>query len=103
LDVVRATIAGKVASMKRKIIAGAVSALLLVITVLGWHHANATTVPVTTAPAAQVRYVASSVRLPFHRADCKWARKISPKNLEVFETRELALAAGHRPCKVCQP
>ena len=57
----------------------------------------------TAAQAPQVNYVASRVRLPFHRPECKWAAKISPKNLEVFETREAAIAAGHRPCKVCEP
>jgi hypothetical protein len=91
--------------MNRKIVAGFVAALVLTLAVLFGHHEYATAAPArpVTAPASKVQYVASSVRLPFHRPDCKWAGKISPKNLQVFETREEAIAAGHRPCKVCQP
>jgi methylphosphotriester-DNA--protein-cysteine methyltransferase len=48
-------------------------------------------------------YVASVNREPFHRPDCKWARRISLGNLQTFQTREEAIKAGHRPCKVCEP
>jgi micrococcal nuclease len=48
-------------------------------------------------------YVASAIREPFHRPDCKWAQRISPANLQTFKTREEAIKAGHRPCKVCRP
>lgn len=93
--------------MKRKIVAGSAAASLLVLTLTlaGFRHAPATAAPITTAtaPASGVQYVASSVRSAFHRPDCKWAQKISPRNLQVFETREEAIAAGHRPCKVCNP
>ena len=91
--------------MKPRIVTGSVAALLLVVATLTWQYAqaNAAESRPTTAPAPQVRYVASKVRFPFHRPDCKWAARISPKNLEVFETREDAIAAGHRPCKVCNP
>ena len=50
-----------------------------------------------------VAYVASIAREPFHRPDCKWAQRISPGNLQTFTTREAAIKAGHRPCKVCRP
>jgi hypothetical protein len=85
-------------AMKRKIIFGSVAALLLSLTLAAGHRDRA-----TAAQAPQANYVASKVRMPFHRSDCKWAQKISPKNLEVFETREQAIAAGHRACKICQP
>ena len=48
-------------------------------------------------------FVASSQREPFHRPGCRWARKIDGENLRTFGTREAAVAAGHRPCKVCKP
>ncbi len=50
-----------------------------------------------------VAYVASAIREPFHRPDCKWAHRISPANLQTFKTREEAIKAGHWPCKVCRP
>ena len=54
-------------------------------------------------PEVKVPYVASAIREPFHRADCKWALKISPANLQPFKARYEAIKAGHRPCKVCKP
>ena len=89
--------------MKRRIAAGSGVVLLVALSAAAWHlgHTPAADARPATTPA--VNYVASRVRLPFHRPDCKWAAKISPKNLEVFETREQAIEAGHRPCKVCNP
>ena len=48
-------------------------------------------------------YVASSLRVPFHRPSCEWARKIDAANLQTFSSREEAIAAGHKPCKVRRP
>lgn len=55
------------------------------------------------APAREKPFVASVLREPFHRADCKWAAKIHEGNLVGYDTREDAIADGHRPCKVCKP
>jgi len=52
---------------------------------------------------AEKYYLASSQREPFHRPSCTWAAKITEDHLQVFKTREAAIAAGHRPCKVCKP
>ena len=63
-------------------------------------------VPSGAAPAAekkQAAYVASAKREPFHKPSCEWAKKISPTNLETYKTRDEAIKAGHRPCKVCKP
>lgn len=46
-------------------------------------------------------YIASYKREPFHYPWCQWAQKISPANLQCFYSREGAIAAGYRPCKVC--
>ena len=53
--------------------------------------------------AAETRFVASWQRKPFHRPDCKWARRIRRKNLQGVPTRRAAVKAGHRPCRVCKP
>ena len=62
--------------------------------------ANAQAAP---QPQAKVQYVASSAREPFHLPSCEWAAKISASNKQTFATREAAIRAGHRPCKVCRP
>lgn len=54
-------------------------------------------------PKKQMNYVASVKRDPFHKPSCKWAKKISSLNLDEYETRQQAINAGHRPCKVCKP
>lgn len=51
----------------------------------------------------KVKYVASKRRAPFHYPWCPWAKKIAPYNLQTFASREEAIKAGHRPCKVCNP
>ncbi len=53
--------------------------------------------------AAETRFVASWQSKPFHRPDCKWARRIRRKNLQGVRTRRAAIKAGHRPCRVCKP
>lgn len=53
--------------------------------------------------AASGPYVASKLREPFHYTLCKWAKKIDPENTVYYQTREAAIADGHRPCKVCKP
>ena len=53
--------------------------------------------------AAQVKYVASKAAGPFHLPTCTSAQRISTANLQTFESREAAIAAGHEPCKVCKP
>ena len=55
-----------------------------------------------TADQTQTAYVASASREPFHKPTCAWAKKIAAKNLESFKTRDQAIKAGHRPCKVCK-
>lgn len=59
--------------------------------------------PPETKTPPRVAYVASRNREPFHYPRCEWALKILPENLQQFATREEALAAGKKPCKVCRP
>lgn len=53
--------------------------------------------------AADFKYVGSSKANKYHYPDCKWAKKISPKNLVTFKTAQEAVKAGYVPCKVCNP
>lgn len=48
-------------------------------------------------------FVASKVADVFHKPDCEWAKKIKPWNRQCFRTREDALKAHKRACKVCMP
>jgi micrococcal nuclease len=52
---------------------------------------------------AAPQYIASRNREPFHVTSCRWAEKISSSNAVYYNTRDEAIGAGHRPCKVCNP
>jgi hypothetical protein len=53
--------------------------------------------------AVDFKYVGSSQSNKYHYPDCKWAKKISPKNLVTFVSAQEALKSGYVPCKVCKP
>ena len=53
--------------------------------------------------AVDYKYVGSKSSDKYHYPDCKWAKKISPKNLVTFKTAQEAVKAGYVPCKVCKP
>ena len=53
--------------------------------------------------AADYKYVGSANSNKFHHPTCKWALKISPKNLVTFKSVKEATQAGYVPCKVCKP
>jgi methylphosphotriester-DNA--protein-cysteine methyltransferase len=53
--------------------------------------------------SADFKYVGSAKSNKYHYPDCKWAKKISPKNLVTFKTAQEAVKAGYVPCKVCKP
>jgi hypothetical protein len=80
----------------------ALATLLVASGVIGCTEKTTEQLSEKSAPSA-VAYVASITREPFHRPGCKWAQRISPANLQTFQTREEAIKAGHRPCKVCKP
>jgi hypothetical protein len=39
----------------------------------------------------------------FHRRDCRFAAKLSPRSMIGFAARADAIQAGYRPCKTCGP
>lgn len=49
--------------------------------------------------AADYKYVGSAKSDKYHFPNCKWALKISSKNLVTFKTAQEALKAGYIPCK----
>jgi methylphosphotriester-DNA--protein-cysteine methyltransferase len=53
--------------------------------------------------AADYKYVGSRNSDKYHYPDCKWAKKISAKNLLTFESAQEASKTGYVPCKVCKP
>jgi hypothetical protein len=53
--------------------------------------------------AVDYKYAGSKNSNKYHFPDCKWAKKISPKNLVTFKTAQEAVKAGYVPCKVCKP
>ena len=53
--------------------------------------------------AADYKYVGSKNSNKYHNPDCKWAKKISSKNMVTFKTAQEAVKAGYVPCKVCKP
>ena len=55
------------------------------------------------AAVAEYKYVASKNGEVFHTPNCRSVKRISPENLVAYETREEAIKAGKRPCKVCAP
>jgi micrococcal nuclease len=57
----------------------------------------------TSPPVKEWGYVASKNSKVFHRPNCKWVKKISPKNLVGFRSKEEARRSGRRPCKSCKP
>lgn len=52
---------------------------------------------------AEYEYVASKNSEVFHKPDCRWAKKISPKNLVGYDTKAEAIKADKRPCRTCKP
>ena len=74
--------------------------------------AAATSVAPAAAPAAEAaaapakaeaEYWASAKGKTFHRPSCEWAQRISEGNLVKYKTRDEAIAAGKKACKVCRP
>lgn len=53
--------------------------------------------------AFSAEYWGSKNSNKYHYPTCKWAQKISPKNLVKFSSPEEAVKAGYVACKVCKP
>jgi micrococcal nuclease len=54
-------------------------------------------------PKEDCLYVASKNSEVYHKIDCKWAKRITEKNLICFKSLEEVIEAGLRPCSTCRP
>jgi hypothetical protein len=59
--------------------------------------------PRVSAITSQYKYVASRGRKVFHNSDCRITARIAPKNIIGYKSRQKAVEAGKRPCKMCKP
>jgi len=55
----------------------------------------------------QIRYVASGREVQgepvFHRDTCGWVGHVHKAKMIEFQTRDEAVMAGYRPCRICRP
>ena len=58
---------------------------------------------ISSGIAARYMYISSKNSQVFHRPNCRSAKRIKPENLVGYNSREEAIQAGKRPCKVCKP
>lgn len=59
--------------------------------------------PASEQAKTEYKFVSSKNSIVFHKPDCIWVKQIKPQNLTGYKTREDAIAAGKKPCKVCNP
>jgi len=59
--------------------------------------------PAAKSAVTKYGYVASDNSEVFHKAECRWAKRIKPENLVGYNSRDAAINAGKRPCKLCKP
>ena len=48
-------------------------------------------------------YIGNARSHKFHRPDCRYTKKIAPRNRVFFQSRQEAINQGYVPCKVCKP
>ncbi len=58
---------------------------------------------VRSGVAARYKYVSSKNSQVFHRPQCRSVKRIKPENLVGYNSKDEAIQAGKRPCKVCKP
>jgi len=59
--------------------------------------------PLTREDNPVPEFVSSSKSPAFHLPECRFVIKILDHHLQKFDTREEAVKAGKRACKVCKP
>ena len=61
------------------------------------------TKPDAKRAVAEYKYMASKNSKVFHKPECRWVKRIKPANLVGYNSRNEAIEAGKRPCKMCKP
>jgi len=51
----------------------------------------------------ETKFVGSTASGKYHFPDCRWAKRISVRNLIEFNSAEEAKNAGYEACKACSP
>jgi hypothetical protein len=59
--------------------------------------------PVDKSTPAKYIFVSSKNSKVFHIPDCTSAKRIKPENLITYNSKDEAVNAGKRPCKICKP
>ncbi|MHC4792038.1 MAG: hypothetical protein ACYS8Y_11480 [Planctomycetota bacterium] len=54
-------------------------------------------------PAVEYEYITSRKSKIFHKADCGPVKRILLQNITGYKSRDEAVKAGKRPCKMCKP
>lgn len=49
------------------------------------------------------QYIGTSTTRKFHRATCRYVKRILSHHKVYYKTRQAAISAGYTPCKVCKP
>lgn len=52
---------------------------------------------------AEASYIGNCHSAIFHYEDCRFGSRTKEVNRVYFDTRDEAVDAGYRPCKVCKP
>ncbi|MCE7700122.1 MAG: hypothetical protein K8E24_015280, partial [Methanobacterium paludis] len=65
--------------------------------------ASNVTTPASSTTSASGAYIGNSNTKVFHHASCRYVSKMNSENKVSFNTRQDAINAGYRPCKVCDP
>jgi len=51
----------------------------------------------------KIKYVSSVSSKKFHKQICRYAKRIHPKNIIKYDSRQQAVEMGKKPCKSCTP
>lgn len=82
----------------------AMMAAVTVLAVGGCGSEEPAEVPTVRGAAARSKpFVGSSLRAPYHRSDCQWAKKIAEDHLIGYDSADDAELDGRRPCRICRP
>lgn len=62
------------------------------------YERNSTHLPIRTAGKTQ-RLIGARISMLLHKENCPFAKRILPKNREIFRSKTKALNKGYRPCE----
>jgi len=60
-------------------------------------------IPAEPVAETETEFVGSAAGNKYHYPDCRWAQRISARNLIIFSSTADARNAGYEPCETCSP